>query len=99
MVVDILRGVVVLDDLVLHHAHAGFLHGHAGQGNPGLVGRGGRGQEDGVHLLLGIGGEAPLGGPYPGDSLLERLYAVNNQIVLFVHFVFLSVRVVFCIKL
>ena len=30
-VVNIFGGVVVLDDLVLHHAHAGFLHGQLGQ--------------------------------------------------------------------
>ena len=33
-VVDVLGGVVVFDDLILHNAHAGLVHGHLGQGNP-----------------------------------------------------------------
>ena len=58
-VVDVLCSVVVLDDLVLHHAHAGLLHGHLGQGDALHVGGLGGLEEDAVHLLLGVGGEGP----------------------------------------
>ena len=52
---------MVLDDLILHHAHAGLGHGLLGQGNAHLVGSGSGGQEDLIHLLLGIGGKLFLG--------------------------------------
>ena len=59
-VVDVLGGVVVLDDLVLHHAHARLRNGHLGQRNTLAVGSLGGFEEDAVHLLLGEGGEGAL---------------------------------------
>ena len=56
-VVNIFGGIVVLDDLILHHAHAGLGYGLLGQRNAHLVGGGGGGQEDLIHLLLGVGGK------------------------------------------
>ena len=60
-VVNIFGGVVVLDDLILHHAHAGFGYRLLGQRNAHPVGGGGGGQENLIHLLLGIGGKFLLG--------------------------------------
>ena len=59
-----LGGIVVLDDLVLHHAHARLSLGHFGQGDPGLVRRHGGLLADLVHLLLGKGGVHRLGFPH-----------------------------------
>ena len=59
-----LGGVVVLDDLVLHHAHARLRLGHFRQGDSGLVGGHGRLLADLVHLLLGKGGKHCLGLPH-----------------------------------
>ena len=53
-VVNVFGGVVVLDDLVLHHAHAGLLHGQLGQGDALLVGSDGGRQENAVYLLLRV---------------------------------------------
>ena len=80
-VVDILCGIVVLDDLIFHHAHAGLLHGHFGQGDTGLVGGGGSGQEDPVYLLLGIGGKDRLGPADPGKCRFQGLQAVHKGIL------------------
>ena len=77
-VVNIFAGVVILDHLVLHYAHAGFLHSQLGQGDAGLVGRRGRRQEDFVHLLLGIGSEDPLGRAHPRDGSFQRFHAVHH---------------------
>lgn len=60
-VVDVLGGIVVLDDLVLEHAAAGLLDGHLGQGDAGLVGCHSGLVEDLVDLLLGVGSKNPLG--------------------------------------
>ena len=80
-VVNVLGGVLVLDNLVLHHAHARFLHGHFGQGNAGLLGGDGRRLENMIYLLLGIGGEGLLRRPYLGQGFLEGFYAVHKGIV------------------
>ena len=81
-IVDIFGGEVVLDDLVLHHAHAGFLHGHFGKRNAGLVGGDGRGLEDTVHLLLGVGGKLLLGLAHLGQGFLKALHAVHDGVLL-----------------
>ncbi len=86
-VVDVLGGVVVLDDLVLHHAHAGFLHGHLGQGDALHVGGLGGLKENAVHLLLGVG--LPHGGQTGG----QRLGGINNGgNVVVSHFNFLHIK-------
>ncbi len=77
-IVNVFAGVVVLDHLVLHHAHAGFLHGQLGQGNAGPVGCRGRGQEDPIHLLLGVGREDPLRGAHSVDGRFQRFHAVHH---------------------
>ena len=83
-IVDILRSKVVLDDLVLHYAHAGLLYGQFCQRDPHLVGSGGSSQEDPVHLLLGILGKLLLGRPAP-DHSLGQLLGVGNGKILFFH--------------
>ena len=74
---DVLGGVVVLDDLVLHHAHAGLSLGHLGQRNPGLVRRHGRLLADLVHLLLGKGGKHCLGFPHLRQLGFQAFHRVD----------------------
>ena len=61
-VVDVFGSEVVLDDLVFHDAHAGFLDGQAGQLDAAGCCRGCGMVEDIVHLLLGVGGKDALSG-------------------------------------
>ena len=82
-VVDVLRRIVVLDDLVLYNTHAGFLYSLLCQGDPLLAcGKGGC-PEDGVHLLLGVGGKLGLCLADFPELCLQSLHAVNNTV--FVH--------------
>ena len=74
---DMLGGVVVLDDLVLHHAHARLSLGHFGQGDPGLVRRHGGLLADLVHLLLGKGGKYRLGLPHFDELGLQAFHRVD----------------------
>ncbi len=80
-VINIFGGVVVFDHLILHHAHAGFLHGQLGQGDALLVGSDGGRQENAVYLLLGIGGKALLRRAHAGNRSLQLFYAVNDFII------------------
>ena len=75
---------MVLNDLVLHHAHAGFLHGKLCQGNPQLIGGSGSGQKNLIHLLLGVFGILLLGGTAPGKGICQFL-RVGDGSVLFFH--------------
>ena len=86
-VVDVLGSIVVLDHLVLDHAHAGFGYGHLGQRNAGIV-RGKRGGgENPVHLLLRIFGVLDLRRLDPGDqpvqhfavALILRLFHLDGR--------------------
>ncbi|MPM61905.1 hypothetical protein SDC9_108769 [bioreactor metagenome] len=43
---------MVLDDLVFHHAHAGFFYREFGQRDARLVGGGCGREEDCIHLFL-----------------------------------------------
>ena len=62
LVVDVLRGEVVLDHLVFHHAHPRLFHGQLSQRNA-RIGGGQRGAaEDGVNLLLREAGKFLLSG-------------------------------------
>ena len=93
-VVDVLRRVVVLDDLVLHHAHARLLHGHLGQRYAGLVGGHGRGAEDAVNILLAVLAEFPLRGAHHRQLRLQRLNGGHGSFsVLLCHIVALPFRV------
>ena len=78
-VVDVLGGVVVLDDLVLHQAHARLLDGHLGQRDAQLVGRHRRLVEDLVHLLLREGGIHLLGLPHEGELLGQLGCAPHDE--------------------
>ena len=59
-IINVLRGVVIFDDLVFHHTHSGLGHGLLCQRDPHLIGGACRGQEDPIHLLLGIGSKPGL---------------------------------------
>ena len=90
-VVDVLGSVVVLDDLILDHAHAGLFHGHPGQGDAGLVRGGSSGQEDLVHLLLGIGCENLLGLAGCSNGSQQAVNIFNQSAILLIHTVFLLI--------
>ena len=81
VVVDMLGGIVVLDDLILDDAHAGLGVGHLGQGDPHLRHRHGGLLADSVHLLLGKGGVLLLGGPDNGQGLFEGFHRIDDQCV------------------
>ena len=80
-VIDILGGIVVLDDLVFHHAHAGLLHGHLCQRDPGPVSGGSGSQEDLIHLLLRIGSEKLLSSTDTADSSLQLLGVGHGNVI------------------
>ena len=77
--VDIFAGVVVLDDLVFHHAHAGFFNRHLGQRNARLVGCHRRFKEDVIHLLLRELRKLALRPAHDGHTLLKRLHGVDRS--------------------
>ena len=77
-VVNVLGGIVILDHLVLQHAHAGFLHCHAGKRDAGLVGRCSRSEKDRIHLLLGIGSKLLLRLAHLGHLGRQRFYRVDD---------------------
>ena len=77
-VVDVLGGIVVLDDLVLEHTAAGLLDGHLSQRDTRLVrGHGGL-EEDLVDLLLGVGSKNPLGGTHTSELGLKGFHSVDD---------------------
>ena len=71
--IDILAGVVVLNHLVFHHAHAGLLDRHFGQRNTRLVGRHRRLKEDVIHLFLREFRKFPLCLAHEGSCAPEAL--------------------------
>ena len=77
-VVDVLCGVVVLDDLVLKNAAAGLLDGHLRQRDTSLVGGHGGLIEDLVDLLLRVRSKKRLGLSHLSELSLKRLYVVHN---------------------
>ena len=77
-VINILGGVVVLDDLVLKNATAGLLNGHLGQGDTGLIRSEGCLVEDLIDLLLGIGGEDLLRFTHARELCLEGVDVVHD---------------------
>ena len=82
LVVDKLSGVMVLDDLVLHHAVAGLLIGHLGERNAGLVRGNGSGIENLVHLLLRELRKLRLGFAHRLQMRLQRLHAIDDRSIL-----------------
>ena len=71
-VADVLGGVMILDDLVFHHAHAGFLDGHLRQRNPHVVGGQSGGLKDPVDLFLCVVCEDFLCGFDFGDDRVDQ---------------------------
>ena len=77
IVVDMLGGIVVLDDLILDDAHAGLGVGHLGQGDTGLVGGHGGLLADLIDLLLGELAVDGLGFPHLCQLGFQRLEGSN----------------------
>ena len=72
-IINIFRSVVILDDLILYNAHAGFFHSQLRQVDASLVGSGCSGQENLIHLLLVKSGELCLGSAATGDGLSQLI--------------------------
>ena len=77
VVVDMLGGIVVLDDLILDDAHAGLGVGHLGQGDTGLVGGHSGLLADLIDLLLGELAVDGLGFPHLCQLGFQRLEGSN----------------------
>ena len=77
-VVDVLSGVVVLDDLALENATACLLDGELGQRNTSLVGGHSSLVEDLVYLLLSVLSEFSLGLTHRFEFGLKRLHVVHD---------------------
>ena len=73
-IADIFGGIMILDDLVFHHAHAGFFHGHLGQRNPHIVGGQSGSLENPVNLFLGEIGKFLLGGTDFGNQHIDHCF-------------------------
>ena len=76
-VINIFGRVVVFDDFIFNHAHAGFFHCHFRERNTRLVGGDCGGFENLVYLFLRIGREFTLSVLYSCDSRFERFDAVD----------------------
>ena len=76
-VINIFGCVVVFDDFIFNHAHAGFFHCHFRERNTRLVGGDCGGFENLVYLFLRIGREFTLSVLYSCDSRFERFDAVD----------------------
>ena len=93
-VVNILGRKVVLDDLVLHNAHAGFLHCHLGKRQARAVGGGGGGKENLVNLFLRKCRKFPLRGSHTGERGFKGFDAVYDRIFFVVHKIYPLVTIV-----
>ena len=82
-IVNIFSGIVVLDHLVFHDAHAGFGNGHFRQRNTGAVGGGSGGKEDAVHICLRKLGKALLRGTDTGNDSLKFFSIGDSRIFVF----------------
>ena len=80
-VVDVFSGVVVLDDLIFHHAHAGFFHRHLRQRDAHVVRGEGSCLENLVHLLLRVGRIDLLCRADAGEGSLEALHVIDDRIL------------------
>ena len=79
-IVNVFGSKVVLNDLIFHHAHAGFFHGQLGQRNPHFVGGNGRCLEDLVDLFLCINSVLLLRCTHLCQNFLEGFDTVHNRI-------------------
>jgi len=80
-VVDVFSGVVVLDDLIFHHTHAGFFHRHLRQRDAHVVRGEGSCLENLVHLLLRVGRIDLLCRADAGEGRLEALHVIDDRIL------------------
>ena len=84
-VVDILRGIMIFDNLILDNTHTRLLNRKLGKRNTSLVCGCRRRLEDCVYLFLSVGRKLLLRGPYPLDCRFEGFDAVYYRIILFHH--------------
>ena len=79
VVPDMLRGILILGDLIHNDAVAGFLAGHFGQRDPHFGHGHSRLFTDGIHLLLGKGAVRFLRCTDDGKGFLQGLNRVDGQ--------------------
>ena len=79
VVPDMLRGILILGDLIHNDAVAGLLAGHLGQGDPHFGHGHSRLFTDGIHLLLGKGTVRFLRCADQGKGFLQGLNRVDGQ--------------------
>ena len=74
---------MVFDDLVLHHAHTGFLYCHLCQRDSGFVGSHCGSKKDFIHLLLCIGGKYLLCLAHLFHARLQSIHIINDHLCIF----------------
>ena len=84
-VVDVFRGKVVLDHLVLDNAHACFLHCHLGKRKSFTARGGGSREENRVYLFLTVGGKFLLRRLDAGKRFFKGFYALYDRILFCTH--------------
>ena len=84
-VVDVLSGIVVLDDLVFHNSHAGFFYSKLCKGDSCLVGSRSSCEENAIYLLLGKGRKFVLCCPGLFHGGNELIYTIHNIILFRFH--------------
>ena len=82
-VVDILGRIVILDNLILHNAHAGFLHCHFGKRQSGMVCRKGSRTKDPIHLFLRVGRKDLLCTAHLGELLHQCRDTIHQRMIHF----------------
>ncbi len=88
-IIDVLCGIVILDNLVLNYAHACFSYCHLCKGNSCLICCRSCCQENFVNLLLSVGSENSLRLTNSVDGREQALYTVYNLILF--HWFFLLI--------
>ena len=80
-VIDVFRGIVVFDDLVLDNTHSRFRDRHFGEIDTRLVCGGSGSEKDLIDLLLRKRSELGLRLPHAREQLGESLFVLDNQFV------------------
>ena len=75
---------MVLNDLILDHAHARFFDGEFGQRDAHPIGSGSGGKKNAIHLLLCVLSKSPLSSAAPSQRI-SQIVGIDNLCVYFFH--------------